>query len=201
MKMDRPVKIVLAAAMLGVLVVGLAAGSLAQGSRAGPILKPNPEMDKRTVIAPSTIPGAGNGLFARVRIKKGDIIGELGGQLITELNSSQYVAWLPECGQVRMRPYKFIDSKEHGGHVSRINFAPRVINGTPTNFQNSMLQRVCYSPWIVFVALRDIEPGEEIWTSYGPDYNYETFMGAPEIKAFFCGKLGIDCSAKFKYDH
>ena len=52
MKMDRPVKIVLAAAMLGVLVLGLATGSLAQGSKAGPILKPNPEMDKRTVIAP-----------------------------------------------------------------------------------------------------------------------------------------------------
>jgi hypothetical protein len=104
MQMDRPVKIVLAAAMLGVLVVGLAAGSLAQGSKAGPILKPNPEMDKRTVIAPSTIPGAGNGLFARVRIKKGDVIGELGGQLITELNGSQYVAWLPGPGRSNRAP-------------------------------------------------------------------------------------------------
>lgn len=42
-----------------------------------PVLKINKEYDQRTVIKPSTIPNAGNGLFAVKPIKKGEIVGEL----------------------------------------------------------------------------------------------------------------------------
>jgi len=44
-----------------------------------PLLKINKELDKRTEIKKSLIPNAGNGLYARVPIKKGEVIGELGG--------------------------------------------------------------------------------------------------------------------------
>src|SRR6516225_11605667 len=47
------------------------------------VLKVDKEYDKRTVIKPSTIPSAGNGLFAFTSIKKGEIIGQLGGRLVT----------------------------------------------------------------------------------------------------------------------
>ena len=40
----------------------------------GPLLKIDKELDKRTVIQPSLIPGSGNGLFAVVKIKKGEVI-------------------------------------------------------------------------------------------------------------------------------
>src|ERR1044071_7352333 len=43
-----------------------------------PVLKINKEYDERPLIKPSTIPNAGNGLFALKPIRKGEIIGELG---------------------------------------------------------------------------------------------------------------------------
>jgi hypothetical protein len=43
-----------------------------------PVLIINKELDKRTVVKPSAVPNGGNGLFAAVEIKKGEVIGELG---------------------------------------------------------------------------------------------------------------------------
>jgi hypothetical protein len=49
------------------------------------------------------------------------------------------------------------------------------------------------------VALKDIEPDQEIWSSYGPHYEYDNFMQLPEIRDFFCGLLKIDCHKKYTY--
>ena len=168
------------------------------------IVKVNKEYDKRTFIKPSTIPNAGNGLFAGVKIKKGDVIGELGGRLVTPEDYPQanhYIASIPECAWKETEPYKYIDAKDHGAHVSRINFAPSNINGMETNFQNATIKQICQHPYFIFLALADIEPGTEIWASYGPDYEYEPFMTAPEVQSFFCGLLKIDCSETFTYSH
>jgi SET domain-containing protein len=168
------------------------------------IVKVNKEYDKRTVIKPSTIPNAGNGLFAGVKIKKGEVIGELGGKLVTLEDYPQanhYIASIPECARKETEPYKYIDAKDYGANVSRINFAPSNINGVETNFQNATIKQICQHPYFVFLALADIEPGTEIWSSYGPDYEYEPFMTAPEVQSFFCGLLKIDCSETFTYSH
>lgn len=168
------------------------------------ILKVNKEYDKRTVVRKSTIPNAGNGLFAAVRIKEGEVIGELGGRLVTEddpARSNHYIASLPECAWEKTRPYKYIDSKDYGAHVSRINFAPSEINGVQTNFQNAAIEQICQHPYFVFVALRDIEPGTEILSSYGADYEYGEFMKVPEVRDYFCGLLKIDCREKFTYSY
>ena len=178
--------------------------AFAQSGRAkGPILMANPVLDQRTVIAPSKIPGSGFGLYARVRIKQGEIIGELGGQLVEEPdleNPSAYLAGLPDCAFTVVPPYRYLDSKDHGGNVSRANFAPRTINGRETNLQNAKIDRVCTSPWVLFVATRDIEAGEEIWASYGPHYYYERFMYAPPVRDFFCGLIGLDCTKEFEFE-
>src|ERR1700745_2211144 len=103
------------------------------------VLKTNNEYDKRTVIRKSLIPNAGNGLFAVVKIIKGEVIGQLGGRLVTEQDyphGNHYMAAIPECAWKKTYPYKYIDSKNYGAHVSRINFAPREINGVDTHFQN-----------------------------------------------------------------
>ena len=47
------------------------------------LLKINQKYESRTTVKKSMIPGAGNGLFATVRIKKGEVIGELGGRLVS----------------------------------------------------------------------------------------------------------------------
>lgn len=168
-----------------------------------PVLKINRELDKRTLIKRSAIPDGGDGLFAAVEIKKGEVIGELGGQLRTEEDyppGNYYLASIPECAWEETQPYRYLDSKHFGGNVSRINFAPSKINGKETDFQNAALAQLCDYPYVVFIALRDIEPGTEIWASYGPHYDYEKFMTAPEVRDFFCSRLKIDCYETFAYD-
>jgi len=171
-------------------------------AKPGPILKINKELDKRTVIKKSLIPGAGNGLFAVVKIKKGEVIGQLGGRLLAEYpEGNHYVGALLECAQKEAQPYKYLDSKDYGAHVSRINFAPSKINGIETHFQNAGIKRLCKHPYFEFVALKDIKPGEEICSSYGPNYDYDRFMKAPEVRDFFCGLLKTDCREKYSYEH
>jgi SET domain-containing protein len=169
-----------------------------------PVLKINKEYDKRTMIKPSTIPNAGNGLFAVEAIKKGEVIGELGGRLVTAENypsGNHYLASIPECAWEETHPFKYLDSKDFGGNVSRTNFAPSKINDVETNFQNAAIRQLCEYPYFVFVALRDIEPGVEIWASYGPRYDYESFMYAPEVRDFFCGLMKIDCHEQYSFEH
>ena len=192
-------------AFAGMLIAGIGVLLYAQKSaHEGAILKINKEFEKRTLIKKSSIPNAGNGLFAVVQIKKGEVIGELGGRLVSNDAGSQgnhYVASIPECAWKKTYPYKSLDSKDYGGNVSRINFAPSAINGMETNFQNAAIKQICEYPYFVFIALKDIEPGAEIWSSYGPHYEYDKFMMVPEVQDFFCGLLKIDCSEQFTYSH
>jgi hypothetical protein len=169
-----------------------------------PLVRINREYDRKTVVRQSSIPNAGQGLFALEKIQEGEIIGELGGRLVSDNDSSHgnhYIASIPECAWKKTHPYKYIDSKAHGGNVSRINFAPSEINGIETNFQNAGIKQICEHPYFVFVATREIEPGTEIWSSYGPNYEYDSFMSLPEIRDFFCGLLNIDCREEFTFSH
>ena len=171
-------------------------------AKLAPTVKANKQLDKRTVIKKSLIPGAGNGLFALVEIKKGQVIGELGGRLVKEFpHGNHYVAALLDCAQKEAAPYKYLDSKDYGANVSRINFAPSKINGLDTHFQNAAIKRLCKRPYVEFIALKDIRPGEEIWSSYGPNYDYDRFMKAAEVRDFFCGLLKTNCREKYFYEH
>lgn len=154
-------------------------------------------------IKPSAIPGAGNGLFAVTPIKKGDVVGELGGRLVAAEDyplGNYYLASIPECAWEETKPYKFLDAKDFGAHVSRINFAPKLINSIETNFQNATIHQLCNYPYVIFVALQDIAPGEEIWASYGPYYSYDKFMYVAEVRDFFCGLLKTDCSEEYSFE-
>ena len=167
-----------------------------------PILKINKDLDRRTEIKPSRIPGAGNGLYARVAIKKDEIIGELGGQLRTDEDyptGNYYMASIPECAWDETKPYRYLDSKHFGAHVSRINFAPKKIDGIETHFQNAALIQLCEYPYVIFRATRDIAPGEEIWASYGPNYDY-SFMAIKEVKEFFCTLAKVVCSEEYSFE-
>ena len=192
----------LIAALLGLDLMTSGARTNATGAR-GPILLANRAYDAQTVIAPSAIPNAGHGLFAHARFKEGEVIGELGGQLLEEIdlaNPSAYLVGLDDCAFMKIPPYRYIDSRVHGGNVSRINFAPRQINGRDTNFQNAAIRRVCDAPYVVFVALKDIDPGTEIWASYGPHYHYDGFMYVPQVRDFFCGLLSLDCRVAYEFE-
>jgi SET domain-containing protein len=205
-RVDYMKKVTGRVAALWALIVLIAAGKVSVAEekpvKLVPILKINTELDRRTVIKPSTIPGGGNGLFAAASIKKDEVIGELGGQLRTEEDypaGNYYLASIPQCAWEETQPYRYLDSKDFGTNVSRINFAPKSLNGVETKFQNSALIQLCNYPYIVFTALRDIEPGEEIWASYGPHYDY-SFMAAKEVRGFFCALAKIECGEEYAFE-
>lgn len=169
----------------------------------GPILAVDPSLEARTVVAPSTIPNAGLGLFARVRISAGEVIGDFGGQLVNGPDiavPSAYMIRLAVCAFMKIPPFMYIDGRENGGHVSRANFAPRRINGRETGFQNAEFSRLCDAPFVQLVATADIEPGKEIWVSYGPNYHYEAFMPLPAVRDFFCGLSGLECQKDYSWE-
>jgi|GEM_PF-556948 len=190
--------------LTGVTAVTIAAAAEEEAKpKLVPILKIDENLDKRTVIKPSLIPGAGNGLYAAVAIKQGDVIGMLGGQLRSDEDypaGNYYLASIPECAWEETKPYKYLDSKHFGAHVSRINFAPKTINGIETGFQNAALRQLCNYPYVIFVALRDIAAGAEIWASYGPHYHYDAFMYEPAVREFFCSQAQIDCREKYSFE-
>jgi hypothetical protein len=174
-----------------------------QPPRLVPILKIDEGLDKRTAIKPSLIPGGGNGLYAAAAIKQGDVIGMLGGQLRTDEDypaGNYYLASIPECAWEETKPYKYLDAKHFGAHVSRINFAPKTINGIEAGLQNAALRQLCNYPYVIFVALRDIEVGTEIWSSYGPHYPYDQFMYEPAVREFFCHQAKIDCRENYSFE-
>jgi hypothetical protein len=174
-----------------------------QPPRLVPILKIDEGLDKRTAIKPSLIPGGGNGLYAASAIKQGDVIGMLGGQLRTDEDypaANYYLASIPECAWEETKPYKYLDAKHFGAHVSRINFAPKTINGIDAGLQNAALRQLCNYPYVIFVALRDIEVGTEIWSSYGPYYPYDQFMYEPTVREFFCHQAKIDCRESYSFE-
>ena len=190
--------------MAQLLLFAMPSGAAEKRKEDFPLLKINKELDKRTEIRKSQIPNGGNGLYAKVPIKKGEIIGELGGRLLPADKYPQgnhYMAGLLECAQKKTPPYTYLDAREYGANVSRINFAPSKINGAETHFQNAAIRRLCDPPYFEFYALRDIAAGEEIFSSYGPNYDYDRFMHNPEVKEFFCRRAKIDCQTKYSYDH
>lgn len=163
----------------------------------------DPALDVKTTVAPSRIPGAGNGLFAAVPIKKGEIIAEMGGKLVFHARFPQaergYLFAAPPCAKWDLWPYDALDGRVHGGHASKINFAPRTLNGRETGFQNARGYTMCRRPYVAFHATRDLAPGEEILTSYGPMYDYD-FMDFPAVRDHFCRLLGEDCSTRYTWE-
>lgn len=164
---------------------------------------PDSRLDEKTYVAPSRIPGAGNGLFAARPIARGEIIAEMGGELVFEDKISRerrgYLFAAPSCALRDIWPYTALDGRRAGGHASRINFAPSRINGVPTNLQNARGLYMCRRPYVYFEAVRDIARDEEILASYGAIYDYE-FMSQPQVQAYFCRITGIDCRQGFSWE-
>lgn len=123
--------------------------------------KPKQFKEEHFDIGPSTIEGAGQGLFAKTHIKEEDTIGYYTGEVIGEKEFhnpnrpfSAYVLWV---------------SRRHiiVGEGPKANYT-RFINHSDE--PNAFL--VVSTRWKTarFEALRDIAPGEEIFFDYGEDY-------------------------------
>ena len=122
-------------------------------------------LEKELEIKPSSIPGAGNGLFTKVLIPKGTRIVEYKGTVTTwdvvkDDPTNAYIYFL--------KPNHVIDARHHPKMLARyVNDAKGLVrNKSRTNnaqFTNDGLH-------VYIVATRNIEPGEEILVEYGQKY-------------------------------
>ena len=122
---------------------------------------PNTWTEHDFEVRTSTIKGAGNGLFAKFAIKEGDTIGYYTGEIITEKEFhdphrpfSAYVMWVT-------RKHIIIGEGPKANYTRYINHEdePNAFLVTSTRWKTAR-----------FEALRDIDPGEEIFFDYGEDY-------------------------------
>ena len=129
-----------------------------------PGFPPNEEekyMIKSMVIKKSKVPNAGRGVFSKIFIPKGKLIGWYRGEIINfkKASDTDYVLTLHDgtsiCG------------KNHGNFTSLINCP----TGTPfhanTEFTNDG----------TLVCIKDIYPDEELFIDYGKDY----WTGRPDM--------------------
>ncbi len=160
-----------------------------------------PSLDALTEVKPSRTPGAGLGLFARAPIAAGGVIGHSGGRLMKgkDVTDSSDLVKLEPCAADRLVPFRYVDGLQGGGQVIRINFAPKTVNGVQTHLQNAAIDTICDPPYVVFRAIADIRPGQEILTSYGSTY-HDDFMEFPDVRAHFCKDVGGDCSKGFAFE-
>jgi len=123
--------------------------------------KPRQFNEEHFEVRPSSIEGAGRGLFAKTHIGEDDTIGYYTGEVIDEKEFhdpdrpfSAYVLWV--C-----RTHILIGEGPKANYTRFINHSDE---------PNAFL--VVSSRWKTarFEALRDIEPGEEIFFNYGEDY-------------------------------
>ena len=119
-------------------------------------------------IKESLIPGAGKGLFTKVKIKKGTFIGEFAGEIIPADdadNRPESDGWF-----VELENDLYLDCYPHHSEAKYANDVDGIVKIKDT-FNNS---EIC-SDWddstkIYLVASVDIEKGSEIYCSYGEPY-------------------------------
>jgi len=111
------------------------------------------EPDQRFYAAPSTIPGAGRGLFARVPLKAGDRLAVLGVMVRRESASDGYTAFADE--------YKL--------RIGDRLLIPCGIAALANHSSDPNLEKVIDGDAIFLELLRDVDAGDELCFAYS-DY-------------------------------
>eukprot|EP00752_Nemacystus_decipiens_P009619 g8595.t1 len=125
-------------------------------------------MDKRDSetemleVKQSSIPGAGQGLFARGRFAVGAMVCEYTG---SQLRTLEAIRAPDKSYLMRLGPQVYVDAKDH----------PEVMGRYINDCRNSSLYNVTFRKLplekkALVVALKDIEKGQEIFADYGRWY-------------------------------
>lgn len=144
-------------------------------------LPPHPlgKHESQLKIAPSTIPNAGNGLFTKVKLTKGETICYYTGyrhdyQSQKRLKDRTYVLKLQNGYPTHNRRNDgFVDALPCPEVLARYINDPRLEERCNVKFEHVQQTDIWYCP---VVALRDVEVGEELFVSYGPRYWEESRM-------------------------
>lgn len=118
-------------------------------------------------IRPSTIPGAGLGLFALQEFKSGELIAPYKGEILTRAQMNERYD-LEDGGlapyALQINANTFIDSACSRGTGAFINTKPRHNNARFSVYSG----RAGHPPSASVRATKRIAPGEEIFVDYGP---------------------------------
>jgi SET domain-containing protein len=130
------------------------------------------ETDLRFSLAPSTIPNAGLGCFAKEDLKKGDHI-EVIGVYVKKGGPAD------RCTSYASR-YKFSGNDKQDTHIVPMGYAGMINHTQDSSKQNVKLEfvrglatRSKDSGQVVYRFLRDIKAGEELLGHYGEDKDKE----------------------------
>ena len=118
---------------------------------------------RRLRVAPSTVPDAGEGLFATERIARGEIIGFYRGEVLT----------LREAMALQDRDYLMggFGVNAHVDAQRAFAMPGRYVNDVfDAGRRNARFEKSRATRSAKVVALRTIEEGEEIFASYGRSY-------------------------------
>ena len=163
---------------------------------------PHPELVE---VRPSLIPGAGQGLFAKVDLPIGTYLGDYTGRYITpdETDAEQgthagaYIFFIPPCAKVEEYD-AILGDPEH--YVSKVNYAPAKINGQDTHLQNVRFDLMCNEPYVRLYTIRPVAAHAELYADYGADYDYH-FMADPQVQEFLLRTANIEPSEEFTWDY
>jgi SET domain-containing protein len=114
----------------------------------------------------------GRGCFATVRFKKGRKIAELVGERVSRVEAARRMRGRRRLHICAINSYWGIDGSRGGNGSQFVNHSCQ---------PNSFVRII--SEHIIFFALRDIEPGEEITLDYVESYH-------PNTKGCRCGAKG-----------
>lgn len=125
-------------------------------------------------VKPSTIEGAGMGLFATRNISKGKLVTYYSGTVYTSVPENTVYT-------IELSPFQYLDGRlplepDHLGKF--INHYPKGLN-VITKF-NPNKRRNPHS-LVRFVASRDIYAGEEIFWDYGDSYWLDEIPKEPTV--------------------
>ena len=116
------------------------------------------EPDERFYAAPSRVPGAGRGLFARIPLRAGDRLAVIGVLVRRHSDSDHYTNFADE--------YKF----RAGDYV----LIPCGIAGMANHSSQPNLEKVVEGEGVFLELLRDVDAGEELCFAYS-EYARERF--------------------------
>jgi len=127
-------------------------------------------VDMSLQVKPSTIPDSGKGLFTKTAIKKGEIVIEYTGEIVTwktcqKRNEEQegfggYYFFISEKRCIDAQ-YDLKALARYANDAAGFSRIPGIRN----NCRYEVIKNKAY-----IVASRNIKPGEEIFVAYGRDY-------------------------------
>ena len=132
------------------------------------------EFNSKLFVSRSALKDAGNGLFSLKKIKKGDYICEYFGRYVRKVDVDNNVEDKHYCVGPDDNDNVIISAMlENGDICCAAGYINDILNDIETNCEFIWANNRCF-----IRACQDIEVGEELYISYGAEYQPERGLGS-----------------------